>query len=261
MEKMVFTYTRGDLLNKKIEKDAQGWYKVNLGAINAFNEHGAFYLQDGVRELLYNPESRLAQKLENGYLIGEMEHPKIPPTLSKEEAFMFVSYPNRDRQSHHIKSIEIVDTGVAPGKGFSGTILQLVGWVKPSGPFGKFLQESLDDPEINTAFSIRSLTKNGRVGATEVRKIQSIITFDWVTEPGIRTANKFDTARVATEGYSQPLSSVELPYEYTDVEIASIEQTYLKSHPGISTESDVMSIFNDIRQVNKSKFGKLFDRW
>lgn len=262
MGNMIFTYTRGDLLNKKIERDDQGWYKVNLGAINAFNAHGAFYLQDGVNELLHNPESRLAQKLANGYLIGEMEHPKITPNMSPEEVFMLVSHINRENQSHHIKKIEIEDTGISPGKGFPGTILQLVGWVKPCGPKGQYLQECLDDPEINTAFSVRALTSIGRVGMTEVRKIESIITFDWVTEPGIPSANKFDTKRVSIESYGQLgfLESTELPYQYTTTDIAAIADK-LKSNPGAHMESDTLGILGDLNLSKKSSHNKLFKQW
>lgn len=261
MSTMVFTYTRGDLLNKRIEVDEQGWYKVNLGAINAFNAHGAFYLQDGVSELLYNPESRLAQKLENGYLIGEMEHPKLSPHMSNEEVFMTVSHINRENQSHHIKKIEIVDTGVSPGKGFPGTILQLVGWVKPCGPKGQFLKECLDDPEMNTAFSVRALTSVGRVGVTEVRKIESIITFDWVTEPGIPSANKFDTQRVSIESYNNlTLNSIELPYKYSLNDIQNIANKN-KTHGNVNMESDTMGILRDIKVSNNSKYSKVFKQW
>lgn len=261
MGNMIFTYTRGDLLNKKIEQDEQGWYKVNLGAINAFNAHGAFYLQDGVNELLHNPESRLAQKLANGYLIGEMEHPKISHHMSNEEVFMAVSHINRENQSHHIKKIEIVDTGISPGKGFPGTILQLVGWVKPCGPKGQYLKECLDDPEMNTAFSVRALTSVGRVGMTEVRKIESIITFDWVTEPGIPSANKFDTQRVSIESYNNSmLNSIELPYKYSIADLQSIAERNSKVS-GAGMESETMGILKDLKVSNASKYSKVFKRW
>lgn len=263
MSTYIFTYTRSDLLNKRIEKDGD-WYKVNLGAVNAFNAHGALYLEEGIRELLYNPESRLAQKIENGYLFGEMEHPVLPPNLTSEQAFARVSYLNPERKSHHIKSIELINTGVPVGKGFSGNVLQIVGWVMPMGPYGPLLKEQLDNPEVNTAFSIRCFSQTTRVGHTEVRKIQSIVTFDWVTEPGIPTANKFDTQRVSMESRNPViLNTYELPYKYTEESIQNIIKNEKDKAriQGISLESHFSDIARDLKLDKKSNFSKVFDQW
>lgn len=262
MSSYIFTYVKSDLLNKKIEKDSEGWYKVNLGAVNAFNAHGAFYSQEGVNELIFDKTSRLGQKLEYGYLFGEMEHPVIKPGVSKEEAFSRVIYLEPSRKSHHIKKLELIDTGKPTGKGFAGNIIQIVGWVLPQGPFGPYLKESLDNPEINTAFSIRCLTLDDYVGGVQVRRIKSIITFDWVTEPGITSANKFDSPRVSMESRSN-LDSVDMSYSYTGDEIMKMVDDYKKANPNVSMESDLMSCVRDLKLNSKkdSSYDKLFKQW
>lgn len=244
MESLVLTYTQSDVLQKVVEKDEQGWYKVNLGAINAYNAHGHFYLSEGVRELLYDPASRFAQKIEKGYLIGEMEHPKLTSDMDEMDVFLRITNPDRDRQSHHIKKIEIIDTGKPTGGAFPGNILQLVGYVKPAGPFGHLLEQSLNDPEINTCFSIRALTENKRINGTLVKQIKTIVTFDWVTEPGIPSANKFDTERISVESF-------DLPYKFTPEKLKKFQEVFSKKFDGM--ESNSLEIIDELRAKEKKE--------
>jgi hypothetical protein len=71
-------------------------------------------------------------------------------------------------------------------------MVSIIGLVKPSGPYGSFLQEQLDDPNQNVSFSIRSLVDlaAGPGGRTN-KIITEIITWDYVSEPGISVANKY----------------------------------------------------------------------
>lgn len=259
MSSYIFTYVKSNLLNTKIEQDERGWYKVNLGAVNAFNAHGAFYSEEGVRNLIYDKHSRLGAKLENGYLFGEFEHPKISPSMKPEEVFSRVIYTDPHNKSHHIKKLELIDTGKPTGNGFSGNTIQIVGWVLPDGPHGDMLKKSLDNPEINTAFSIRCFTEDTMMGRTQIRRIKTIVTFDWVSEPGIASANKFDSPRVGLES----LNTVDLPYQFSDDEILEMASSYKKNHPNVSMESDFMSLVRDLKipEHKTSKHDKLFKQW
>ena len=198
MEKLVFTYTNANV-NKKKMKEKDGWFHVNIGALNAFNVHGELYLSDGIKEMINDPQTRIGQKLAMGYLKGEREHTKWEKNMTKMEYLLRLMHVEPTNVSHHIKSIEIEDTGIPVGKGFKGNILNLSAWIKPdSGPIGQILLNDLKDPEINVAFSIRSITKETFVNGIKVKKIENLVTFGWVFMPGIPTANKFDT--ISREG-------------------------------------------------------------
>lgn len=255
-KKIIFTYTKSDVLNKQIPKDEQGWYQVNLGALNAFNAHGHFYVAEGVRDLIENSDSRLGKKLREGYLEGEQEHPVYTPGMSKVDFLIRVMKIDPDRKSHHIKKIEVVDSGVPVGGGFEGNVLTLVGWVKPMGNKGHLLKESLDDPEVNTAFSVRSLTDDVYERGTLIKKITTLITFDWVNEPGILTANKFDSRRVSVESFNVPLT-------FNDEDFDKVEQ-YIKDHGNIGgmESGEALSVLRDIKKsVSGNKSFNAFNRW
>lgn len=193
MEKLVFTYTRSDVKNTKLKQE-NGWYLCNIGNLNAFNCSNVLYLADGVKEMINDPQTRIGQKLAEGYLKGEREHPKWERSMSKMEYLLRLMEIDPKNVSHHIKSIEIEDTGIPVGKGFTGNILNIKAWIKPdAGSLGQILKHDLDDPEINVAFSIRSIVNDTVIRGIAVKKIQNLITFDWVHMPGMATANKFDT--------------------------------------------------------------------
>lgn len=184
--------------NREILKDDSGYYKVTLGAINCYNSTGAFYLQDGVKELIEDKSSLFARRLASGYLHGEMDHPELTPGMSQHDFILRNLKIDHANISHHIKSVELKQTdddSKMPGK---GKVVKIMGLVKPAGPKGDLLKQSLENGDINTSFSIRSLTTDANVGGTIIKKIVQIVTWDWVIEPGIAYANKWHTASMET---------------------------------------------------------------
>ena len=159
---------------KEIQKDADGYYKVRLGAFNVFNAKNAFYIGEGVKDLINNPNSIFYRRLKKGYLCGEMGHPSMKPGMSIQQFIYRTSIIDQENIAFHIKVI-IVE-----------------GWIKPSGPKGKYLQEALDNPDRNVAFSVRSVSKDKIVNGVIIKQTTSIATWDWVVEPGISNANTFD---------------------------------------------------------------------
>lgn len=63
--------------------------------------------------------------------------------------------------------------------------------LRPSGAKGDFLQQQLDNPKENVCFSIRSFTENTYRGGRTNKVIKTIVTFDYVNEPGIHIAEKY----------------------------------------------------------------------
>lgn len=190
---ITFSILKTHAANKQLEKDNAGYYKVTLGAINSFNSAGQFYIADGVKELIEDSSSLLAKRLKGGYLHGEMEHPEYKQGMSKETYLLRTLKIDMSNVSHHIKEIMFIPTETNSGLPSHPKTIRVMGWVKPWGAKGHLLQQALDNPDQNVAFSIRCLTKDEYIGGVYIKKILQIITWDWVLAPGISIANSWDT--------------------------------------------------------------------
>lgn len=197
--KIIFSSIRGSGNNNgTLEKDDKGYYKVRLGAINSFNQSGDFYLADGVNDLVSKNGSVLKRRLDNGYLKGEAGHPKfIPGTMSKADFYSRNLRIELTNVSHHIREVILEPTDKDSGLLGGGKVVNIDGWVKPSGPLGDALLKDLEDPDINVAFSIRCFSKDAIINGVNIKKILQIVTWDWVLEPGIAKANKW--SKIANE--------------------------------------------------------------
>ena len=71
-------------------------------------------------------------------------------------------------------------------------VTAVIGMVKPSGPRGPALRESLDNPDENVAFSVRSLTNDTFENGGHQKHMKQLITWDYVNEPGISIATKYN---------------------------------------------------------------------
>lgn len=180
-----------------IQADETGYYEFILGAVNSLNSCREFYLKDGIDKFINDESYMLARKLKNGYLNGEMGHPKYLPGMSREDYYSRNLNVDIQNVSHHIKSVWTEDTSIDSGVAGKGNIILLKGKVKPSGVNGKLLQDHISNSAANTAFSIRALTMNKNVGGIVYKTIVQVITWDWVLEPGIKQANKW--ANISTE--------------------------------------------------------------
>jgi len=108
--------------------------------------------------------------------------------------------------------------------------------VKPCGPYGSYLEKSLQDPNINTAFSIRSLCEPmaGPDNRYEYRKVAMIITFDAVGAPGYEIATK--RYAVGTESFNEiKVTRKELEDAITGAGMESL----------MITDRDIARIFNE----------------
>lgn len=192
--KIVLSATGYKPTNGQLEQDADGYYKVIMGAFNIFNSAGAFYLEKGVRDIIENPNSIFKRRVDKGCLYGEMGHPTMKPGMSIQEFMQRNGRMDPQNQAFHVRKVWMVETDEKTEKmGTYGNIVLVYAWVKPCGPKGAFLKESLDNPHVNTAFSIRCISKDTMVNGVCVKETKAILGWDWVDEPGIHLANKFDT--------------------------------------------------------------------
>ena len=237
-DQIVFSYVRTGAENKQIKKYDKGYYFITLGAFNAYNRSGAFYLMDGVRDLVENKSSSLNRRIRDGYLKGEAGHPNYETGMSKVEFYERNLKIEQTRISLHIRDIVFTDTKTPCGMPGKGNIVLVQAWLKPDGPMGDALKKSLDDPEQNVAFSIRCFTKDEMVNGTVIKQVVQIVTWDWVVEPGMKMANKFDTLNLES-------------LDFTPISLRSLRE--YNNELSISTESaDINVMLDDIeRNINK----------
>lgn len=177
-----------------LQRDEKGYYLVNLGVLNGFNEHGVFYRVRDINALFKNPNSCFSKRLEGGYLTGEANHPDKTANMSDQDYYYRSLQIRVENTSHHIRAIELKEIPAEKQVPGAGPTMRVMGWVAPTGTHGEALRSFLDNPEQNAAFSIRCVTakpvqENGFV----IKDILEIITWDWVDIPGIKKANKWST--------------------------------------------------------------------
>jgi len=241
-----------DALNKDVKKDDDGYYYLTLGAFNVHNSAGDFYTDKGIREMFNDKASTLMRRINGRYLKAELNHPKFENGMTREQFIQRNLNILEERVCAHIKSIELVDTDIPSGLQGHGNVIMVKGWVKPMGTYGAQLKEQLDDPNVNVAFSVRSFTNdtiNPNTGRY-IKTIFQIITYDWVPEPGISHANKFDT--VSAETYDIPL------FDLDDVSIGDEVSMCVKC--GLESQNEVDMLVDTIKRAravetnNKNSF-------
>ena len=160
-----------------------GYYRIVVGAYNAFNSQGMYYDIGSVKHF-FGETSPLMRQIQKGVLIGEWKHPKREHWMSDEDYVQRLRVSDIDRESHTFRRITL-----EPGKDEKGRPVYLVvAELKPSGPYGSYLQEKLDNPHQNVYFSVRSLTMDDLMRG--IKYTRELITWDCVAEGGIYVANK-----------------------------------------------------------------------
>ncbi len=221
-----------------IKPDADGYRKVILGALNYYNSSGMFYDWERSKEI-FDRSGVFLRKITKGNLYGEQGHPDWEDGWSLDEFVGRIRFINDSNVSHHIRDIEIVD-GPKDAKG--RTIKIVYGWVKPSHDKGVFLEQAFCNPYQNVCFSIRSLIDDKVIGGEYNRMVKEVVTFDWVTEPGIDMATKYDSPGL--EHFAM-MAGRDLDIPRTVLENLR-EKELLKQAAGIGFESDNLTSLNHL---------------
>lgn len=180
----------------KLTPDADGYYTIPLGMYGTNNSAGLYY--DGPSgAAMFKEGTPLMRRLRKGVLFMEFKHPEpwemvevkgevAKRYLSDTEYLMRIRRIDDDRVCGHIKEL-ILDHNARDENGKPA--IMVLGKVKPYGPFGQHLQDSLDNPDINTYASVRSITNDDMMRG--IKYTQEISTWDMVGEGGILKAGKY----------------------------------------------------------------------
>lgn len=170
-----------------LKADENGYYEMVLGALDFNNSIGQIYPEAPAQEL-FKRSSGFMRRVANGYCRGEYGHPKKVPGMTMHDFMNRILVIEETRISHHIKDVWVDKSKVlVDGR----PVLAIMGKVKPAGPYGNALRESLQNVDENVAFSIRSITDDYRINGKTQKHLREIVCWDFVNEPGISVANKF----------------------------------------------------------------------
>jgi hypothetical protein len=165
-----------------IRPDEDGYYQIPLAVLGTATDNRTYYEVEDFVQQLTSPQSAINMRLTDGKLYGEYGHPKIA-MLDEKLVLPRLFDIDEPSVSHHIKKIwtgEVLESG--------GRIIY--GLVKPTGPYGESLRANLDDPCMNTSFSLRSIAASRQEGQLTRRRIKHLVTFDYVTAGGYNEASK-----------------------------------------------------------------------
>jgi len=166
---------------KAAKPDAEGFYTQPLMIFSKPSRNNARYEDGSVVDAITNPQGRFYKLLTEGCLEGEWGHPlaEANPAIYQQRVIT-IHKPN---VSHYFNKIYTTETE-------AGSVI-VMGKVKPFGEKGKYLEESLRDPNFNTAWSLRSLCSKPKViDGIQHKKILMLVTFDAVGGPGFEEASK-----------------------------------------------------------------------
>lgn len=198
---ITFACTRLYNTNKvgDLKKNADGYYVMVVGALNMFNSAGMYY-DFKAAEHFFKSSSALMRRIEGGNLRGESGHPEYVSGMSNQEYFARLLRIDPKRVVCHFASLTLNFNDYKDEKG--RPIVAIIAEVCPSGELGHVLEKQLANPRENVSFSIRSFTDDKLVGGIVTRYIKNIVTFDYVLEPGMSVAEKFNKTNPALEAYS-----------------------------------------------------------
>jgi len=170
---------------KSIQKDKDGYYKgFPLAVYGAKTRNNTVYDVPSIIKQITDPNSTFNIRLTEGNLIGEWGHPLVDPTTKMGLQRVLTLEPAKEA-CHYRK--------VYSKKLDDSDMIVIFGDLKPSGPYGKYFEERMDDPTVNCAASLRALTKDrfDRASNTLYRNVQSLVTFDiGVPSGGYKEASK-----------------------------------------------------------------------
>lgn len=174
-----------------LEPDADGYYTLVVGGLNAFNSVGAYYPLAPAAKL-FEESSSFMRRIRDGNCKGETGHPKPLPGQSNRDYIGRILQIEETRVCAHFRKIWLQHEGIKDKNG--RPIVGIMAEVKPSGPLGPALKASLENPDEEVCFSIRSLTNDIMTPAGHIQKnIRQIVTFDLVTEPGLSGSTKYNS--------------------------------------------------------------------
>ena len=205
---------------ENLKKDGN-YYRVVVGGFNIENHSGAYYPLTPSVEQLFSETGIIRRRINAGLCRGEYGHPK-PDGMDMQSYIRRLAVIDPLLTSHHFRSFTLEHAKDEKNKDIILTVAELT----PSGPYGPVLKQQLENLYENVAFSIRSFTNNAMVGSKQHRIVKDALTWDAVSEPGIKTANQYFTANLESVYDDIIIDEHMLNSAIDSVEVAGLESEF-----------------------------------
>lgn len=184
-----------------LKPNADGYYTVCVGQVNAKNVNGVRYKDTSHFRSLFENSSSFMRQIKAGNLYAELGHPRQQPGESDLAFMRRGSNVEEKNWCAHFKEVWLDDKIVSQRPDlFEPGAVAIMALMKPAGVYASVTQELIDDPDRNLNFSIRCVANQVFEGGRPVRYIDEIINFDLVTDPGMTVANKFSAPTLESAG-------------------------------------------------------------
>lgn len=192
---------------KAAEPDNEGFYTISIGCMGAPTQASIIYDPESTIAAMGDTNGRFYKSLREGYLKGEWGHPVIDDAKDPKQMARLLRI-DEHYISHYFGKIWVDEQPVPTGNGETG--YRVMAKVKPSGPYGEYLERSLRDPHDNTSFSIRCvcLPMLGPRKDCQYRKVVMMVTFDAVHAPGFAIANKRYSTTPGMESFNGHIENI-----------------------------------------------------
>lgn len=187
----------GTNLVGNLKRDNDGYLDVVVGGLNVYNAAGQYYVFEEAKHL-FESSSQLMRRVKRGALRGEYGHPKRQVNQRMEEYIQRVLVIHEENVCCHFSELTLDFDRIKDANG--RPIVAIIAKVIPSGPMGAVLERSLQNKRENVCFSIRSFTDDIFDGMLMKRILKTVVTFDYVNEPGIAIAEKFKSPSLESFG-------------------------------------------------------------
>lgn len=169
----------------KLVPNKKGEYTFCVGALDIVSTRGDRYTLEGA-EQLFEKSSLFMKRIKAGGLYAENGHPVRAPGSSDEEYLGRIHTIEESRICGFISDLWLDKKALAN----EGDAVAIMAKIKPFGELGSVLEQSIANEKQNVCFSVRGFTNDTRKGGVTHRALTNIITFDFVTMPGIPVANR-----------------------------------------------------------------------
>lgn len=194
MSDIVFeaTVLRGTEKQGILKPDANGYYEMCIGGLNIDNHGGQRYLATKRAVGLFDDSSDFQRKVNSGNLRGEVGHPRRTPGMTDHAWAARCADTLESNVCVYWSKIWLdFDYGKKNPHLNRPDMIGIIARFRPGGAKGDFLARDLADPETNVCFSIRSVSEAYTQGGKTFFDLLAINNWDYVNEPGLSPANKW----------------------------------------------------------------------
>lgn len=190
---------------KGVLKDVGNGYKeIILGAFGAFGNGGWLYDTASAMRYIENDQEFL-RMMQAGRIRGEWGHPVRPAGMNDQDWFVRICTIVEANMCCHIRRIRPSLETVTDERGRK--VIAIIGEVKASGKEASAFADMLNNPDEDVNFSIRCFAKKNFGNMT--KHMTKIITWDFVFDPGVPVASKYNTPSMESKSVTRQLDEVE----------------------------------------------------